>query len=119
VPRRYWGVSVFAEVGDFDRKWNAAAKLGRTRWPVLFRAGDIYNSGLNYGARGKVLTTMLCTQTLANWLSDWSPARIGSSVTRWDLEAGRNDSPDHSPSEPEQRGRRRPELEPPAEGFRS
>jgi hypothetical protein len=49
----YWGLSAFAEVGGFDLNWIATRKLNRTRWLVLFRAGDLYRSGLELWDTGQ------------------------------------------------------------------
>jgi hypothetical protein len=42
----YWGVSTFAEVGDFDLAWIAAHKLRRAEWLVVFRTGDVVDAGV-------------------------------------------------------------------------
>jgi hypothetical protein len=49
----YWGVSVFAEVGAADLEWIATNKLPNARWLVVFRAGDIYASGLQLWDTGQ------------------------------------------------------------------
>ena len=49
----YWAVSVFAEVGGYDLEWIGATKLTQARWLVLFRAGDLYQSGLELWDTGQ------------------------------------------------------------------
>jgi hypothetical protein len=49
----FWGISVFAEVGDFDLDWIAANKMSEARWLVLFRAGDLFSAGLRLWDTGQ------------------------------------------------------------------
>jgi len=49
----YWGISVFAAVGEFNLEWIGSNKLNRARWLVVFRAGDIYRSGLELWDTGQ------------------------------------------------------------------
>src|SRR6266542_2737168 len=49
----YWGISVFAEVGGFDLAWIAVNKLRRAEWLVVFRTGDVLDTGLELWDTGQ------------------------------------------------------------------
>jgi hypothetical protein len=49
----YWGISTFAEVGEFDLSWIAANKLRRAGWLVVFRTGDVLSAGLELWDTGQ------------------------------------------------------------------
>ncbi|MGH3115702.1 MAG: hypothetical protein ACRDQ2_01015 [Gaiellales bacterium] len=49
----FYGISVFAEVGDADLDWIAGHKLRRAEILALFHAGDLLAAGLELWATGQ------------------------------------------------------------------
>jgi len=50
----FYGISVFAEVGDATLDTIAATKLGRASWIAVFTAGDLLAAGLELWDTGQI-----------------------------------------------------------------